>query len=130
MRRPRKPVPPNTVTVRPFGAAMAQICQSISELLTAHSAFPDDPGPGRMLTLCRDTLRSGARELSQRIEARLLLAAKRGIELIQCRLYQVRCLHHGLEPLLRRLQPSDRRERHVVWAGSLQPLNGLLRRPA
>ena len=35
MRRPRKPVPPNTVTVRPFVAATPEICQSISELLTA-----------------------------------------------------------------------------------------------
>src|SRR5882724_1011798 len=74
--------------------------------------------------------RSGACELCQPIEARLLLAAQRGIELIQCRLHQFGCLHHGLEPLLHRLQPSDRRERHVVRAGGLQLLNGLLRRRA
>src|SRR5467141_2228748 len=36
MRRPRKPVPPNTVTVRPFVATMAQIaslCRSFSLLV-------------------------------------------------------------------------------------------------
>ena len=32
MRRPRKPVPPNTVTVRPFVATMIQIRQFMSEL--------------------------------------------------------------------------------------------------
>ena len=37
MRRPRKPVPPNTVTVRPFVATMIQIRQCMSELLTARS---------------------------------------------------------------------------------------------
>jgi len=96
-------------------------CRSFS-LLRYLSGRLEQPTREETLTLCRDTLRSGARELSQRIEARLLLAAQRGIELIQCRLHQVGCLHHGLEPLLHRLQPSDRRERHVVRAGSLQPL--------
>src|SRR6266403_4491144 len=36
MRRPRKPVPPNTVTVRPFVATMTQIaslCRSFSQLV-------------------------------------------------------------------------------------------------
>src|SRR5260370_39403659 len=33
MRRPRKPVPPNTVTVRPFVATMTQIRQSFSLLV-------------------------------------------------------------------------------------------------
>jgi hypothetical protein len=32
MRRPRKPVPPNTVTVRPFVATMTQTRQFMSEL--------------------------------------------------------------------------------------------------
>ena len=35
MRRPRKPVPPNTVTVRLFVATMTQIRQFTSEVLTA-----------------------------------------------------------------------------------------------
>src|ERR1700730_2694845 len=35
MRRPRKRVPPNTVTVRPFVANMTQIGQLMWELLTA-----------------------------------------------------------------------------------------------
>jgi len=34
-RLPRNPVPPNTVTVRPFVAAMTQIRQFMSELLAA-----------------------------------------------------------------------------------------------
>src|SRR2546429_6367426 len=35
MRRPRNPVPPNTVTVQPFVATITQIRQFMSELLTA-----------------------------------------------------------------------------------------------
>jgi hypothetical protein len=35
MRRPRNPVPPNTVTVRPFVATITQIRQFMSELLAA-----------------------------------------------------------------------------------------------
>src|SRR6266480_53810 len=35
MRRPRNPVPPNTVTVRPFVVTITQIRQFMSELLTA-----------------------------------------------------------------------------------------------
>lgn len=36
MRRPRKPVPPNTVTVRSFVATMTQIRQFMLKLLTAY----------------------------------------------------------------------------------------------
>src|SRR5438552_7136269 len=35
MRRPRNPVPPNTVMVRPFVATITQVRQFTSELLTA-----------------------------------------------------------------------------------------------
>jgi hypothetical protein len=64
-------------------------------------------------------LRSGARELSQRIEARLLLAAQRGVELVQGGFDQLGGLQHGLEPVLYRLQPSNRRHRHIVRTGRL-----------
>jgi hypothetical protein len=40
MRRPRKPVPPNTVTVRPFVATTTQIRLFMSELLTACGEGP------------------------------------------------------------------------------------------
>jgi hypothetical protein len=40
MRRPRKPVPPNTVTVRPFVATMIQIRQFLSWLLTVEVEGP------------------------------------------------------------------------------------------
>lgn len=65
------------------------------------------------------TLPSWARELLQRVEARLLLAAQRGIELVQGGLDQLGGLKHGLEPVLHRLQSSDRRQRHIVRTGCL-----------
>ena len=49
------------------------------------------------------TLPSRARELLQRVEARLLLAAQRGIELVKGGLDQLGGLKHGLEPVLHRL---------------------------
>lgn len=65
------------------------------------------------------TLPSRARELLQRVEARLLLAAQRGIELVQGGLDKFGCLKHGLEPVLHRLQSSDRRQRHIIRTGRL-----------
>lgn len=65
------------------------------------------------------TLPSRACELLQRVEARLLLATQRGIELVQGGLDQLGGLKHGLEPVLHRLQPSDRRQRHIVRTGCL-----------
>lgn len=62
---------------------------------------------------------SRACALLQRVEARLLLAAQRGIELVQGGLDQLGGLKHGLEPVLDRLQPSDRRQRHIVRTGCL-----------
>ena len=59
----------------------------------------------RLLELQREnaTLPSRACELLQRVEARLLLAAQRGIELVQGGLDQLGGLKHGLEPVLHRL---------------------------
>jgi hypothetical protein len=46
MRRPRKPVPPNTVTVRPFVATMTQIGQFIS------NGAPDAVGRPPLAIVC------------------------------------------------------------------------------
>ena len=64
-------------------------------------------------------LPSRACELLQRVEARLLLAAQRGIELVQGGLDQLGGLKHGLEPVLHRLQSSNRRQRYIVRTGRL-----------
>src|ERR1700756_1446404 len=106
-------------TVRCCHDSNRQLCRSFS-LLLAKRPIRAIEQPTNL-----PKLRSAVRELAERIEARLLLTAQRRIELIQCRLHQFGCLKHGLEPLFHRSQPSDRRERHVLRAGSLQPLSEL-----
>src|SRR4029077_9224102 len=65
------------------------------------------------LTLCRDTLRSGARELFQRIEGRLLLAAQRASTLT------------GMDPpVLTFADPGSARMRAVAEGHPRSPQEG------
>src|SRR5260370_7184149 len=71
--------------------------------------------------------RSLSRDLLQCVEACLLLGGQAGVEVVQRRQHLVGRLQHGREPLLHRLQSSDRRNRHLVGTRRLQPLYRLLR---
>src|SRR5262245_65699607 len=63
---------------------------------------------------------AAARRLaSERVESRLLLVAKRRVEVLQRGLHGPRRLQHCVDPLLHRLEPADRRPRDVLGTGVL-----------
>jgi hypothetical protein len=74
MRRPRKPVPPNTVTVRPLVAAMLQTCQFMSEFLSLLVVEGSIPAMKQQLDLARhDNVVLSSRAAVRRNAARIIM---------------------------------------------------------